>query len=43
MNIIGSDFHSRTQVIAMLETETGEVVQKRLDHESGEARRFYEG
>jgi transposase len=43
MNIIGCDFHSRTQVIAMLETETGEVVQKRLDHESGEARRFYEG
>ena len=43
MNIIGCDFHSRTQVIAMLDTETGEVVEKRLDHESGEAKRFYEG
>ena len=43
MNIIGCDFHSRTQVIAMLDTETGEVVEKPLDHESGEARRFYEG
>jgi transposase len=27
----------------MLDTETGEVVEKRLDHESGEAKRFYEG
>jgi len=43
MNIIGCDFHSRTQVIAMLDTETGEVVEKRLDHESGEAKSFYEG
>jgi transposase len=31
------------QVIAMLDTETGEVVEKQLDHESGEARAFYEG
>jgi transposase len=43
MNIIGCDFHSRTQVIAMLDTETGEVEERRLEHESGEARRFYEG
>jgi transposase len=43
MNIIGCDFHSRMQVIAMLETETGEVIQRRLDHESGEAKAFYEG
>jgi transposase len=27
----------------MLDTETGELVEKRLDHESGEAKRFYEG
>jgi transposase len=27
----------------MLDTGTGEVVEKRLDHESGEAKRFYEG
>ncbi|HET7214823.1 MAG TPA: transposase [Terriglobia bacterium] len=43
MNIIGCDLHSRMQVIAMLDTETGEVVEKRLEHESGEARAFYEG
>jgi transposase len=43
MIIIGCDFHSRMQQIAMLDTETGEVVERRLEHESGEARRFYEG
>jgi transposase len=43
MIIIGCDFHARWQQIAMLDTETGELVEKRLDHESGEARRFYEG
>ncbi len=43
MIIIGCDFHTRFEQIAMLDTETGEVVEKRLDHESGEAKRFYEG
>jgi hypothetical protein len=43
MNIIGCDFHSRMQVIAMPDTETGEVVEKKLEHENGEAKRFYEG
>jgi transposase len=43
MNIIGCDFHTRAQQIAMLDTETGEVIEKRLEHENGEARRFYEG
>lgn len=43
MNIIGCDFHSRGQQIAMLDSETGELVKKRLEHEGGEARRFYEG
>jgi transposase len=42
MMIIGCDFHSRMQQIAMLDTETGEVVEKRLDHESGEAKSFYQ-
>ena len=42
MLIIGCDFHSRMQQIAMLDTETGELVEKRLEHESGEAKRFYE-
>jgi transposase len=43
MIIIGCDFHTRFEQVAMLDTESGEVVEKRLDHESGEARRFYEG
>lgn len=43
MMIIGCDFHTRSEQIAMLDTETGEVVERRLDHENGEAKRFYEG
>ena len=43
MMIIGCDLHTRMEQIAMLDTETGVVVEKRLEHESGEAKRFYEG
>jgi len=43
MLIIGCDFHSRFQQIALLDTETGTVEERRLDHESGEAQRFYAG
>jgi len=43
MLIIGCDLHTRTQQIALLDTETGEVVEKKLEHENGEAKRFYEG
>ncbi len=43
MLIIGCDFHARTQQIALLDTETGELSEKRLEHENGEAKRFYEG
>jgi transposase len=43
MIIIGCDLHTRTQQIAMLDTETGEVVERRLEQEDGEAKRFYEG
>jgi hypothetical protein len=43
MIITGCDFHSRSQQIAMLETETGEILERRLEHESGEAWRFQEG
>jgi transposase len=43
MFIIGCDVHTRFQQIAMLDTESGEVVEKRLEHEDGEAKRFYEG
>jgi hypothetical protein len=41
MFIIGCDFHSRFQQIAMLDSATGEVVERRLEHESGEAQKFY--
>ena len=41
MSIIGCDLHTRCQVIAILGTETGEVVTRRLEHESGEAKTFY--
>jgi len=42
MLIIGCDFHTRYQQIAMANDETGELLlERRLDHESGEARAFY--
>lgn len=40
---IGCDFHPSFQCIAMLDTESGEYVERKLDHGSGEAQRFYEG
>jgi len=43
MMIIGCDLHTRYQQIAMVDTETGELVERRLEHESGEARAFYAG
>ena len=42
MKIIGCDFHPSFQQIAMLDKETGELVERRLLH-SEEARAFYEG
>jgi transposase len=41
MLIIGCDFHSRFQQIAVLDMQTGEIVERRLEHENGEAERFY--
>jgi transposase len=41
MLIIGCDFHTRYQQIAMLDDTTGEVVERRLDHLNGEAEAFY--
>ena len=43
MSIIGCDLHTRYQVISMLDTETGEVTTRRLEHEGGEAKAFYAG
>ena len=42
MKYIGCDFHPSFQQIAMLDKETGELVERRLLH-TQEARAFYEG
>ena len=38
MLIIGCDFHTRFQQIAMMDCGTGEVIKRRLQHEDGETR-----
>lgn len=43
MLIIGCDLHTRYQQIAVLDGETGEVIERRLEHENGEAAAFYAG
>jgi transposase len=42
MKYIGCDFHPSFQQIAMLDKETGELIERRLLH-TEEARAFYEG
>jgi len=39
--IIGCDLHTRYQQIAMVGTDTGEMLECRLEHENREARAFY--
>src|SRR3974377_1059795 len=41
MRIIGCDLHARQQTLAMLDTETGEIVNLTLMHEGNEVREFY--
>ena len=41
MLIIGCDYHPSMQQIAWLDTESGECGERRLEHGSGEAERFY--
>jgi hypothetical protein len=38
MQIIGVDLHTRQQTVAMLNVETGEVVEKTLQHEGESVR-----
>jgi hypothetical protein len=40
MQIIGVDLHTRQQTVAMLNVETGEIVEKTLPHEGGSVREF---
>lgn len=42
MWIIGCDFHGRYQQVAAMNEETGEVIERRLSHETKEAETFYE-
>ena len=41
MKIVGCDFHPSFQQIAILDTTTGEIEQRRLGHRDGEAELFY--
>ena len=41
MSIMGCDLHTRYQVVAFIEEETGEIRVVRLEHASGEVRSFY--
>jgi hypothetical protein len=41
MKIIGCDLHARQQTVAMLDTETGEIVNLTLTHEGDHVREFY--
>src|SRR5437867_1138153 len=43
MKIIGCDLHASQQTIAMLNVETGEVVERTLRHEGTVVRDFYAG
>jgi len=41
MTIMGCDLHTRYQVVAWIDEETGEIKTCRLEHENGEAQAFY--
>jgi len=40
MIIIGVDYHPSDQYIALVDTETGEYVERQLIHSTGEAEKF---
>jgi transposase len=41
MKIVGCDLHTRYQQIAMLDNETGELMERRREHANGESKQFY--
>ena len=43
MRIIGCDLHAAQQTIAMLDRETGEIVEQTLKHDGTTVRDFYAG
>jgi len=40
-HFIGCDVHTRNQVVAWIEEETGEIKKRRLEHEGKEVKQFY--
>ena len=43
MIVIGCDYHPSWQQICFLDTVTGESMEKKLEHASGEAKKYYRG
>jgi hypothetical protein len=43
MLIIGCDYHPSWQQVCWMDTETGETAERKLEHVSGEAEKFYRG
>ena len=41
MRIIGVDLHARQQTIAMLDVDTGELVERTLEHDGEKVKQFY--
>ena len=41
MTFVGCDLHSRSQQVAVLNTDTGEVQEQRLAHEGQAVEQFY--
>jgi transposase len=41
MILIGVDYHPSVQQVAYVDTETGDICERRLNHSDGEAERFY--
>ena len=41
MRIIGCDLHARQQTVAMVDSDTGELVEKTMEHEGAGVREFY--
>jgi hypothetical protein len=41
MRSVGVDLHTLQQSLAMLNTETGELIEKTLEHDGDQVRKFY--
>jgi hypothetical protein len=41
MWIMECDWHTRYEQIAAMETTTGELMERRVEHEGGQAEKFY--